>query len=111
MRKIMILSAAALAIFLAMPQLAEATTVKNATSVIQEKTVKYQEIAPATLSEAITKALAKDYAGYTVEKAFLGDDGTFKVAVSKGDSKSAVFFSEKGDFVKTEKIAPEKKAL
>jgi len=110
MRKIMILSAAALAICLAMPQLAEATTVKNATTVIQEKTVKYEEIAPSTLPEAVTKALAKDYAGYTVEKAFLSDDGIFKVAVAKGDVKNAVFFNEKGDFVKIEKIAPEKKA-
>ena len=109
MRKIMILSAAALAIFLAMPQLAEATTVKNATTTIQEKTVKYQEIAPATLSEAITKALAKDYAGYTVEKAFLGDDGTFKVALTNGETKSMVFYSEKGEFVKIEKTAPVKK--
>jgi hypothetical protein len=111
MRKIMILSAAALAIFLAMPQLAEATTITNATTVIQEKAVKYQEVAPATLPEAITKALAKDYAGYTVEKAFLGDDGTFKVAVSKADAKNAVFFSATGDFIKIEKIAPEKKAM
>ena len=111
MRKIMILSAAALAIFLAMPQLAEAATVQNATSVIQEKIVKYQEVAPATLPEAITKTLAKDYAGYVIEKAFLGDDGTYKVAVAKGDVKNAVFFSATGDFIKTEKIAPEKKAM
>jgi hypothetical protein len=80
----MILSAAALAIFMAMPQLAGATTVQNATTMIQEKIVTYQDVAPATLPEAITKSLVKDYEGYAIAKAFLGDDGTFKVAITNG---------------------------
>ena len=109
MRKIMILSAAALAIFLAMPQLAGAATVQNATTVIQEKIVKFQEIAPATLPEAITKSIVKDYAGFAIATAFLGDDGTFKVALTNGDAKNVVFYNEKGEFVKIEKTAPVKK--
>ena len=108
MRKIMILSAAALAIFLAMPQFAEASTVKNATSTIQ-KTVKYQDISPASLPEAVTKSIVKDYAGFAIATASLGDDGSFKVAITNGETKNLVFYNEKGEFVKIEKTAPVKK--
>ena len=103
MKKIMILSAAALAIFLAMPQLTEATTVQNNITVIQEKAVTYKESTPAALPEAAVKILTKDYAGYTVEKIFIGDDGSFKVALAKGTVKSVVFFSATGELVKGDK--------
>src|SRR5665648_1294844 len=44
MKKVMILSAAALMISLAMPQFTEATTVQNENTMIQVKEVQYQEI-------------------------------------------------------------------
>lgn len=103
MRKVMILSAAALAIFLAMPQLAEATTVQNNVTIVQEKEVKYQESTPAALPKSVVDTLAKDYAGYTVDKVFVGDDGSFKVLVSKDAAKNTVFFDAQGNFVKIEK--------
>jgi hypothetical protein len=100
MKKLMILSAAALAIFLAMPQLAEATTVQNETTVNQEKAVKFTEVTAATLPEAVTTTLLKDYAGYTVDKIFQGDDGTFKVIVKKDAVKTALLFTSKGELIK-----------
>lgn len=106
MKKVMILSAAALAIFLAMPQLAEAKTVQNEITVIQDKAVKYQEITAETLPEAVTKSLTKDYSGFVIDKVFLGDDGTYKVAVSKGDIKNVLFYSNGGEVMKVEKPAP-----
>jgi hypothetical protein len=108
MRKIIILSASALAIFLAMPQMSKATTVQNEITVIQDKAVKYQESTPANLPEPVIKSLTKDYAGYTIDKVFLGDDGTCKVIVSKGTAKNVVFFDARGEFVKIEKPAPVK---
>lgn len=103
MKKLMILSAAALAIFLAMPQLAEATTIQNNITVTQDKAVKYQEITAANLPAAVTATLTKDYAGYAIDKAFQGDDGTYKVAVSKGAVKAVLFFSATGELIKAEK--------
>ena len=100
MKKLMILSAAALAIFLAMPQIAEATTIENTTSVSQTKAVKYTEITAATLPETITTALLKNYAGYTVENIFQGDNGTYKVIVSKGSVKNVLLFNAKGELLK-----------
>ena len=105
MKKLMILSAAALAIFLAMPQLAEATTVQNEITVTQDKAVKYTDITSATLPAPVIATLTKDYAGYVIDKAYLGDDGTYKVAVSKGTVKSALLFSSKGEFIAVEKPA------
>ena len=100
MKKLMILSAAALAICLAMPQLAEATTVQNITTVSQTKAVKYQEIAPTALPEVINAAIAKDYAGSAIDKAFQGDDGSFKVILSKDAAKTTLLFSSKGELLK-----------
>ena len=100
MKKLMILSAAAMAIFFAMPQFAEATTIQNDVTVSQEKAVKYSEITAADLPAAVTASLTKDYAGYAIDKVFQGEDGTYKVAVSKGAVKSIVLFSSKGEVIK-----------
>ena len=108
MKKLMILSAATLAICLAMPQFAEATTVQNVITVSQNKEVKYQEIPASTLPEAVTKSLINDYAGYAVDKVFQGDDGSFKVLVSKGTVKNALLYNNKGEFVAVEKPTPGK---
>ena len=100
MKKLMILSAAAMAIFFAMPQFAEASTSQNNITVTQEKAVKYQEITAADLPAAVTATLTKDYAGYAIDKVFLGDDGTFKVAVSKEAVKTIILFNNKGELIK-----------
>jgi hypothetical protein len=100
MKKLMILSAAALAIFLAMPQFAEATTVQNETTITQDKAVKFTEVTAATLPEAVTTTLLKDYAGYSVDKIFQGDDGSFKVIVKKDAVKTALLFTSKGELIK-----------
>jgi len=100
MKKLMILSAAALAIFLAMPQLAEATTTQNNISLTQDKAVKYAEITAATLPAPVTAALVKNFAGYAIDKVFQGDDGTFKVVVSKGSEKVIALFTSKGELIK-----------
>jgi len=100
MKKLMILSAAAMAIFFAMPQFAEATTIQNDITVSQEKAVKYSEITAADLPVAVTTTLTQNYAGYAIDKVFLGDDGTFKVAVSKESVKTILLFSGKGELIK-----------
>jgi len=100
MKKLMILSAAAMAIFFAMPQFAEATTIQNDVTVSQEKAVKYSEITAADLPAAVTASLTKDYAGYAIDKVFLGDNGTFKVNVSKEAVKTTLIFSNKGELIK-----------
>lgn len=107
MKKVMILSAAALMLSLAMPQFAEANNVQNNNSMTQVLEVQYQEIEVADLPEAVTATLTKDYAGYTTDKVYLGNDGNYKVAVSKEEVKEVLFFDATGVFVKAEKPATE----
>jgi hypothetical protein len=111
MKKVMILSAVALAFCLAMPQVSHATNVQNDVAVIQNKDVKYTEITVDQVPEAVSKAVAKDYAGFKTDNVFKGDDGTYKLAVSKSENKMVLFYSEDGKLVKSEKanaMKPEK---
>ena len=103
MKKVMILSAVALTFCLAMPQLSHAVKSQNDVAVIQAQTVKYTKIATDQVPEAISSAFAKDYAGFKTDQAFKGDDGTYKLAVSKSDKKMVLFFSEDGKLLKSEK--------
>ena len=105
MKKVMILSAAALMLSLAMPQFAEATNVQNSSTLIQVQQVKYQDVTVADIPEAVSTTIKKDYAGYTIDKAFKGSDGTYKVAVTKVDVKEVLFFDAQGGFIKAEKSA------
>ena len=105
MKKVMILSAAALMLSLAMPQFAEATNVQNESTMNQALEVQYQEIKVADLPQAVSATLTKDYAGYKTDKVFLGNDGNYKVSVSKADVKSDLIFDAKGVLVKAEKSA------
>jgi len=100
MKKLMILSAAAMAISFAMPQFAEASTTQNRITVTQQKAVKYTEVTAASLPEAVTATLTKDYIGYSVDKIFQGDDGTFKIALHKEAVKTTLLFSSKGELIK-----------
>jgi len=104
----MILSAAALMLCFAMPQFAEAAKVQNAITMIQTQEVTYKEVTTADISEAVSATITKDYAGYTIYKAFLGSDGTYKVAVTKVDVKEVLFFDATGVFIKAEKPTPVK---
>ena len=103
MKKVMILSVVALTLSLGMPQLLQATNVKSDASVTQQKDVKYAEITVDQIPEAVSKALEKDYVGYKTDRVFLGDDGTYKLEISKGDNKSVLFFTDKGELLKSEK--------
>lgn len=103
MKKVMILSAIALTLCLAMPQSSYAKETKSDVAVIQNKDVKYTEITADQIPEAVSKALAKDYAGFKTDNVFKGDDGSFKLAVSKADHKMVLFYNADGKLLKSEK--------
>lgn len=108
MKKVMILPAAALTICLALPQVSQSAKVQNDVATTQQKEVKYAEITVDQIPEAVNKTLAKDHAGFKTDKVFKGDDGTYKLEVSKGDYKSVLFFNEQGQLLKSEKPKTEK---
>jgi len=105
MKKVMILSAAILALSYATPQVANAMKIQNQIANVQVKEVVYQEIKVTEIPEAISASITADYAGNTIDKAFYGDNATYKVMVSKGDVKQALLFSADGKFIKVEEPA------
>ena len=107
MKKVMILSAAvALILCLGMPQLSQASKSQNDVALVQYENVKYTEITTDQVPEAVSKAVAKDYAGFKTDQAFKGDDGTYKLAISKGTDKLVLFYSANGELIKSEKANP-----
>jgi hypothetical protein len=103
MKKLLIVSAVALLLGLIMPQTIKATVpVTDETTAVEE--AQYTEINVADLPEAISKAIAEDYAGYTVDKAFQGNDGTYKIKISSSAEKLVLFYNEEGEFLKVEKV-------
>lgn len=109
MKKLMILTAAVLALGFATPQITNAMKAQNEIAVIQDKVVvKYQEIKVAEIPVTVSKAITAAYAGYTVDKAFLGDDGSYKANISMGDLKYVVFYTAKGEPIKVEEPVKKK---
>lgn len=105
MKKVMIFSAVILALSYATPQVASAMKVQNESAFVQDKEVKYTEVKVEEVPEAVNKAIIESYAGFTIEKALLGDDGTYKVKVTKGDKKQVLFYTANGDLIKAEESA------
>jgi len=105
MKKTILFSVAAVTLGLMAPQFAGAKTnaQTNTTIEVMAQEVKYQEIETTELPEPVSKALSSDYSGYSIDKAWKGDDGSFKVAISSGDMKYDLFYTEAGELVKVEK--------
>lgn len=105
MKRAMILTAAVLAFGFATPQVAKAMIVQNNIAISQQKEVKYQEIKVEEVPEAVIKSIAVAYVGYKIDKAFVGDDASYKVNVNKGDVKQVLFYTAKGELIKAEAAA------
>lgn len=104
-KAILYLSAAAITLVMAMPVAATAGSVQEKDIVVQE--VNYQEIPTENIPETVMESLNKDYSGYLIDKAYLGDDGSYKLKVSQSDMKYLVFYKENGELIKVEEPASE----
>jgi hypothetical protein len=72
------------------------------------------EVKPADLSKDITTYIAKDYAGYSIEKAFKEENKgvmTWEVEIMKGHEKHMLVFDKDGKFVKKESMKSEEKSM
>src|SRR5690554_1165088 len=82
-------------------------SVQAAPVVLAQEEVTYSEIDAAELLETITATLRDSYADYTISKALLGSDGSYKVKLSQGEEHIAVFFNANGEFLKVENVEKE----
>jgi hypothetical protein len=102
MKTSIIVGAALAVLSLSAPGIATANKVQTQYVLTEEKEVKFTEIKVDEIPEQITATLKKDYAGYVTDKAFKGDDGTFKIKVSKEALKQVLIFNNKGEVLKVE---------
>ncbi|MEN6455141.1 MAG: hypothetical protein ABFD10_12860 [Prolixibacteraceae bacterium] len=101
-----LLSAVAITLGMTMPQEANARSNENDLVIAQD--VNYQEIPKENVPATVTESLGKDYSGYMIDKAYLGDDGSYKLDVSHGDVKYTLYYKENGELIKVEEPAGEK---
>jgi len=107
MKKTMLSAALVLVMGFGMANTALASEKAQAMEIAQQQAeVSYAEISSDELPEAITVALTDTaYADYTISKAFLGSDESYKVVLSKDDTEAiAIFFKADGEVIKTEEI-------
>ena len=97
----MFFSAIILMTSLALPTVSFADKARNESVVSQE--VKYQEIKADEIPKAITESFSKDFSGYSIDKAFKGDDGTYKLEVSKDAVPYVLHYNVDGVLLKVEK--------
>ena len=102
MKKMIILSVVAIALSVIILQPAKAAQVANIVDSEIVQDVNYEEITTKDLPQAVSESLTKEYAEYSIDSAFKGNDETYKVVISKEDTKYIMHFNEEGKVVKVE---------
>lgn len=105
MKKVIVLTAAVMAFSFVTPQVSQAMKVQNQMAVIDDKDDKYTEIKVEELPEAVTKSVSNAYTGYKIDKAYRGEDDSYKVKVAMGDLKYKLFYDAQGELIKVEDAA------
>lgn len=104
MKKVAIIAAVALAVGLTAPQVASAIEIENQPMVeVASQEVAYELIDKGELPDGVKQAIASDYSVFTIEEAYKGDDGSYKVVVKNEDSQFKLFYSAAGELSKVEK--------
>ncbi|MFA5326732.1 MAG: hypothetical protein WC384_02975 [Prolixibacteraceae bacterium] len=100
MKSIITISATIAVLSLSNPKIVQANKILVRYNIIQDNEAEYREITIAEIPEVVTKTLEKEYSGYVTQKAFRGNDGTFKIVVSKGKTKEILVLNKKGEVIK-----------
>jgi uncharacterized iron-regulated membrane protein len=66
-------------------------------TIVQEE---YTEITTDQLPEAVVSALEKTYPDATIDKAFVNQKKEYKLEITVGDQKAAVFADANGNWIK-----------
>jgi hypothetical protein len=111
MKKVIILTAAVMALNFVTPQVSNAIKSQNNMAVVDDKDDKYKEIKAEELPEAVTKSISNAYTGYKIDKAYRGEDDSYKVKVAMGDLNYSLFYDEKGELIKVEEPTAGKEGM
>lgn len=70
---------------------------------VQEQSA-YTQVEVSALPEAVTKAVAGKYAGYTIDAAYKGSNNDYKLILKKEEVEVTVYYSESGEYIKEETV-------
>ncbi|QLE02410.1 hypothetical protein HX109_12895 [Galbibacter sp. BG1] len=96
MKKIVLVAAMALGSMTAFANVPATLNNDTKIAVLQDD---YKEIAVAEVPAAITEALAADYPGAELTKAYVNEKGTYKIEVKMGDQAGHLYANESGEWI------------
>ena len=75
-------------------------TVSSSNAIITIIQEEYTEITTDQLPEAVKDAIKISYPGANIDKAYVNDKKEYKIEISVGDQKAAVFADADGNWIK-----------
>ncbi len=76
------------------------TTILNSNEIITIVQEEYTEITSDKLPEAVLSAIKNSYPDATIDKAYVNEKKEYKIEISVGDQKAAVFADANGNWIK-----------
>lgn len=76
-----------------------ATTINSDGVAIVASQEEFKEIAVEEVPEAITTALAKDYEGATISKAYVNEAKEYKLEIAIGEKAGVIYANENGEWI------------
>lgn len=76
------------------------TTISNSNKIITIVQEEYTEITSDKLPEAVLSAIKTSYPDATIDKAYVNEKKEYKIEISVGDQKAAVFADANGNWIK-----------
>lgn len=76
------------------------TTILNSNEIITIVEEEYTEITSDKLPEAVLSAIKNSYPDATIDKAYVNEKKEYKIEISVGDQKAAVFADANGNWIK-----------
>lgn len=76
------------------------TTISNSNEIITIVQEEYTEITSDKLPEAVLTAIKNSYPDATIDKAYVNEKKEYKIEISVGDQKAAVFADANGNWIK-----------
>ena len=103
MKKGIIVAVAIMLVGISTPKMIFAENTNIETCIVQEE-VEYNKIDIDQLPADIISAVQQSFKESTIENAFVGTDGSYKLVVKEDKKMSLVYFSKDGKFIKSEPI-------
>lgn len=72
----------------------------------QKKEISYTQIEVGEISDTVKEAIKEYFTDYVTDKAYLGDDGSYKLEVSKEDIQYILYYKDDGELIKVEQPEP-----